>query len=445
MANNPKGANTYQTGKVNSRLEVDLKTGGATLYGEEGIFNAFGRTIIATSQPGSPNKWTITDAFVKKYNNANRTNLSKKDVQKVFTKDLAKQNNSQRAAIINKNATEKDKIRLSKESKIPKVIDPKTKKTPAATTDTPIVAETKSETGDTSRPSSEQTKKSKPARNKFGKNIVYPLGLGNSKQDIIMFSMLQYQPKNITSSSGQFGFGDRDSNRTSIGSVILPVPSNIQDTSAVQWGSSTMNPLEIAAGILALQGIQGDMEGAKSTVKNTLGAVQGNKGEVKTAIAGLMAGAAIGKGSDLLSRTVGSVINPNMELLFKGPQLRPFTFSFKLSPRSKKEAENVIRIIRFFKQGMSPIKSNSNLFLKSPHTFKIQYKLRGADGEDHPYIGKIKECGLQSCNVQYTPEGSYATYYDGTMASYQMSLTFSELEPVFNNDYEDDNDQSLGF
>tara|TARA_B100001142_G_scaffold66053_1_gene65699 strand:- start:6196 stop:7458 length:1263 start_codon:yes stop_codon:yes gene_type:complete len=309
----------------------------------------------------------------------------------------------------------------------------------------PNKANTPPETGDNSNPSLEQTKKSKPARNKFGKNIVYPLGLGNSKQDIIMFSMLKYEPKNITSSSGQFGFGDRDSNRTPIGSVVLPIPSNIQDTNSVQWGSSTMNPLEIAAGIAALKAISGDMEGVKGTVKNTLGAVQGNKGEIKTAIAGLMAGAAIGKGSDLLSRTVGAVINPNMELLFKGPQLRPFTFSFKLSPRSKKEAENVIRIIRFFKQGMSPIKSNSNLFLKSPHTFKIQYKLRGADGEDHPYIGKIKECGLQSCNVQYTPEGSYATYYDGTMASYQMSLTFSELEPVFNNDYEDDNDQSLGF
>ena len=73
----------------------------------------------------------------------------------------------------------------------------------------PNKADTPPETGDTSNPSSEQTKKSKPARNKFGKNIVYPLGLGNSKQDIIMFSMLQYQPKNITSSSGQFGFGDR--------------------------------------------------------------------------------------------------------------------------------------------------------------------------------------------------------------------------------------------
>ena len=92
---------------------------------------------------------------------------------------------------------------------------------------------------------------------------------------------------------------------------------------------------------------------------------------------------------------------------------------------------------------MAPIQTASNIFLKSPHTFRIQYKLRGET--DHPYIGKIKECALQSCGVAYTPEGSYATYHDGVMASYQITLTFSELEPVFNNDYEDDDDQSIGF
>ena len=37
------------------------------------------------------------------------------------------------------------------------------------------------------------------------------------------------------------------------------------------------------------------------------------------------------------------------------------------------KAEKVIQIIRFFKQGMAPIRSQSRLFLKSPHTFKLQY------------------------------------------------------------------------
>ena len=96
-----------------------------------------------------------------------------------------------------------------------------------------------------------------------------------------------------------------DSNRTSIGSVVLPIPSNIQDTNAVQWGSSTMNPLEIAAGIAALQGISGDMEGVKSTVKNTLGAVQGNKGRDKNCNSRINGRCCYWKGIRLVSKNCG--------------------------------------------------------------------------------------------------------------------------------------------
>jgi hypothetical protein len=37
--------------------------------------------------------------------------------------------------------------------------------------------------------------------------------------------------------------------------------------------------------------------------------------------------------------------------------------------------------------------------------------------------------------VDYTPEGQYATFTDGAMVSYQITMQFSELEPVFNDDY----------
>ena len=35
-------------------------------------------------------------------------------------------------------------------------------------------------------------------------------------------------------------------------------------------------------------------------------------------------------GQALLTRATGNIMNPNMELLFKKPQLRPFNFRFKL-------------------------------------------------------------------------------------------------------------------
>ena len=148
----------------------------------------------------------------------------------------------------------------------------------------------------------------------------------------------------------------------------------------------------------------------------------------------------------LLTRTSGAILNPNLDLLFQAPTLRPFNFNFSLSPRDPKEAEVVMKIIRFFKQGMSPIRSKSNLFLKSPHTFQLQYLLReGRRSREHPFINKFKECALQSFGVQYTPTGNYSTFSDGVMTQYNISMTFTELEPVFNDDYGDKDLAEIGF
>ena len=121
-----------------------------------------------------------------------------------------------------------------------------------------------------------------------------------------------------------------------------------------------------------------------------------------------------------------------MELLFSGPTLRPFTFNFKLSARGTKDRDEIRQIIRFFKQGMAVQRTQSQLFLKAPHTFKIRYLHKT---KDHPYINLIKECALQSFTVNYTPEGNYMTFADGLMTSYEISMQFQELEPIFNDDY----------
>ena len=159
--------------------------------------------------------------------------------------------------------------------------------------------------------------------------------------------------------------------------------------------------------------------------------------EVKKALATSIAGSASGAGN-LMTRTTGAIMNPNMELLFNSPQLRSFNFSFTLAPRDKNEAMTIIKIIRFFKQGMSPIRSKSRLFLRSPHTFRLAYKHRAGTKEkqkDHPFLNKFKECALNGFGVNYTPSGQYSTYEDGVMTSYQMTMGFQEIEPVYNDDY----------
>ena len=276
-------------------------------------------------------------------------------------------------------------------------------------------------------------------------NCRYPLDIGQLTMDVIKFDMFKYVPSGFNQQG--FGFdtsGRQGADRSSIGSVVLPIPGGISDQNKCDWGSSSATALDIAKANFAQSAIfEGLGEGVKTGI-NDIKKLFENKGDAETAI-GTAIAAQVSGVDGLLQRTTGNIFNPNMELLFKAPALRPFSFKFKLTPRSAEESKEVIKIIRFFKQGMAPIRSESNLFLKSPHTFRLAYLHRGVDGELHKGLNMFKEVALQGFGVNYTPNGNYATYSDGIPVAYEISMTFTELEPVFNDDYPNDNDASIGF
>ena len=73
----------------------------------------------------------------------------------------------------------------------------------------------------------------------------------------------------------------------------------------------------------------------------------------------------------------------------------------------------------------------------------------GLTQKDHPWINRIKECALTGCTVNYTPAGSYATFGDGAMTSYEIGLQFSELEAIYDDDYKNSggkgNESEIGY
>ena len=274
-------------------------------------------------------------------------------------------------------------------------------------------------------------------------NYVYPLALRQNDQDFIQFTILEYKPKKFKAREGSLDFfGDREMmDKRMKGTLTLPIPANISDTNAVEWGADSMTAIQAALSNIGMAFLTG--RDAAGEITKTASGVSANKDQLKESLGAAVVEAATGgSGGSLLTRATGNIMNPNMELLFKKPSLRPFEFTFKLSPRSKKEAKQVIGIIRTFKQSMAVIRSESNLFLKTPHTYKLQYKHRG---NDHPFLNKFKECALMNMSVNYTPDGNYATYEDGIMTAYEMRLSFTEIEPVFNDEYDDDNDKTIGF
>lgn len=261
----------------------------------------------------------------------------------------------------------------------------------------------------------------------------YPEDINSINQDIIKFDMIQYRPSKLEAN----GRPDVSGGDIIGGSVILPIPGGLQDENNAGWDSAKMDPLERAAARVALDAIrEGGKAGLDAAGEEIQKALSGGGADAKAGLAGYFAGQAAGVDQQVLQRGMGVVVNPNMELLFNGPSIRSFSFSFLLAPRSENETKEVANIIRFFKQGMSPIRSQSALFLRTPNTFRLRYIYRGGGKDsDHKYLSKFKECALLNTTVNYTPNSNYATFPDGGMVAYQLSLRFQELEPIFNDDY----------
>lgn len=266
--------------------------------------------------------------------------------------------------------------------------------------------------------------------------LYYPVNLSTTKQDVICFEMLKYEPRplNQGGSGGALNplANDRPQ-RTPIGTVILPIPGGISDRNQVNWGGGNLPVLEAMAVNVMNAGITQGVGEGMNQLSNTFEGASSNSSDVGSALASRFAAAtATTSSADILSRTRGAIENPNMELLFQAPSLRPFSFQFKLTPRSNTEAARIVKIIRFFKQGMAPRRTQNQFFLRAPHTFKLTYKHINVQ---HKFLNYFKECALTSFSVNYTPEGQYATYTDGSMVSYEISMEFNELEPVYNDEY----------
>ena len=293
--------------------------------------------------------------------------------------------------------------------------------------------------------------------------MVYPLDLKSEVQDVIRFSILEYSPSLAKENQTQGGSFGSSKNRVvtleggnpiikgskRIGVITLPIPAGISDGNTVTWQNDELSMVGMELPNLAQGFFNNGVEGAKDTIGNTAQKInEGNKsGDTATAVKSLFGSMAV-QGANIAGRGYGVQFNNNLELLFSGPSLRTFGFTFMFYPREEAEAKMVRQIIRAFKQAMSVKRSETSLLLKAPHTFAIQYMTAGQ--KSHPYLNSFKECALTSCSVDYTPDNTYMTYggTEKSMTSYRLSLSFQELEPLFDDEYDQidkNEDTFIGF
>lgn len=284
----------------------------------------------------------------------------------------------------------------------------------------------------------------------------YPLKKIEASDDYLEIRIRQYVPPkfNIDSGSVDLRSSTEVAKNLQIATkyrIQLPIPGGIQDSNQVDWGSDSINSLE-AFGVNKVsealtssslpETLVNILKSTGQTIENL--SVSGGQDLITQFFAGKLVNSLGGNVNpqSLLTRSTGLVLNPNMELLFNSVNLRSFTFTFDFAPREAAEAAMVKKIIRTFKRSMSP-KTTVNaagdnplgkgLFISSPDIFELEYK---SGANPHPFLHKFKPCALVNMGVDYTASGPYATYDDATPVHMKLSLQFTELNPIYEEDYD---------
>lgn len=294
----------------------------------------------------------------------------------------------------------------------------------------------------------------------FGSNasassLRYPLDVLEKESDYMYFEFFEYDPpfKKGSSTKGLDAYNSSASGGTPAGNlpkILLYMPEGVTTSYKADWTGKKFS--NIAAGLLTTGGqmTDGDFKKAFETATKTAGSAFGRfkdaaMGAAVSKLVSSVTGDSISTG-DIFSATGGAILNPNAELIFGGHDLRTFRVKFLLVPYNKNEAIQVDQITRTFKKAMLPKfnTANSGFFKNSnnnaagdhgwiglPNLCRFTF-MRGEKA--HPYLTQYKMCAITDYDVSYTPDGVYASTYEGYPVATQIEIGFIETKLVYDED-----------
>ena len=232
------------------------------------------------------------------------------------------------------------------------------------------------------------------------------------------------------------------------GAIVLPLQSPVLLEHNVMWDNFT-SLLTNAGATIATIGAQAF---GSALIKGAAGRVVAN-GIIKRADmlqnagGSMLAGSAAALGqyaANVTANELGTIFNPDTELVLQGIGMRRHSFEFTLTPRNQQEQQMIKDAIRTFKLGMLPSKSGAKLNGSSTNlSYPDEWVIHFIDGR-HSKIGQplaiphIPDCALTNVAVMYNPQG-HRFHIDGSPVQYRISLMFEEHTTLTGDDIESGN------
>ena len=302
-----------------------------------------------------------------------------------------------------------------------------------------------------------------------GKTQKWPNDAIESTTDYVFFQFGKYIPP--FSQDAQSGSGSTFSKRAGyvssaerlkvdpyLNSIMLPIPQDLGNEIQQGWQGKSFSGLGRAA-------ISAGAGGSFNNIIQKSGDFTGNIKAIQDALTSMTLNMIPGVGgnldvNDISGATRGVVLNPNAELLYDSPEMREIGMSFKMVPKNAAEAKTIRAIIKTFRraalpqwggtedleigtqeeveQGKALITDNTQRdnFIRVPRLCKFTF-MHGSS--PHEWITQFKPCAISNVSVNYTPDGTFATYSDGSPVATEIRLSFQETKLIF----EDEVDQGF--
>ncbi len=260
-------------------------------------------------------------------------------------------------------------------------------------------------------------------------------GLNNTWRDALAkYNQLGDKGENEANWAGNFG----KKARSFAGTIQLYMPQDVSTSFASQWGGKEFS--NMTAGVLS--GLKDPAQALTDGARTLPAGMVGLKTDTIRWLLN-QANQTVTQ-NDVMAGTSNAILNPNVELMFGGPQLRNIGFKWKMSARSNNEAQDINSICKIFKyQSLATYDGHkddgdeiTNIsgwgnFIKIPDLVRMRLMM---GGKPHPYLSQYKALALTNVDINYTPDGSYTTYEGGMPTSVELSIQMVETKIVYKDD-----------
>ena len=238
-------------------------------------------------------------------------------------------------------------------------------------------------------------------------------------------------------------------------SIVLPMPQDLSNELKSDWSAKSFTRLGRTAIAAAAGGRFSDVGNLAKDITGNLQSIQGAVvSNILNKIPGVGGNLSI---NDITGSTRGIVLNPNAEVLYDSPNMREIGMVFKMVPRNDDEAATIKMICDAFRSASLPrygasdslddeiltsakdngtnkdkdFRMQGDNFIRVPYLCKFTF-MSGSD--TNSWVAQFKPCAITRVQVNYTPDGTYATYTSGSPVATELSINFLESKVIFENE-----------